>query len=85
MTLHSTITRKGQTTIPGPVRAALRVKAGDKLAYEVTDGKVTIRPIPGLRALKGCLASDKGRGMTFAQIREAAAKNWRASRERPAS
>jgi len=35
--------------------------------------RVTIRVHPGTRSLKGALASKKGRGMSFAQIREAAA------------
>jgi AbrB family looped-hinge helix DNA binding protein len=33
--LHSTVTTKGQTTIPEKIRKALRIKAGDKLDYEV--------------------------------------------------
>jgi hypothetical protein len=28
---HSTVTSKGQTTIPGKIRKALRIKPGDKL------------------------------------------------------
>jgi hypothetical protein len=35
-------------------------------------GKVCVHP--GTRALKGALASQKGKGMSFAQIREAAGK-----------
>jgi hypothetical protein len=33
----------------------------------------TIRVHPGARSLKGALASKKGKGMSFSQIREAAA------------
>jgi hypothetical protein len=29
---------------------------------------------PGIRSLKGALASNKGKGMSFAEIREAAAE-----------
>jgi len=58
---HSTVTSKGQTTIPGKIRKALRDHA-------------TIRVHPGTRSLKGVLASKKGKGMSFAQIREAAAE-----------
>ena len=71
---HSTVTSKGQTTIPGTIRKALRIKPGDKLEYEVEGDRVTIRVYLGTRALKGVLASKKGKGMSFAQIREAAAK-----------
>jgi AbrB family looped-hinge helix DNA binding protein len=71
--LHSTVTSKGQTTIPGKIRKALRIKPGDKLEYAVEGDRATIRVHPGTRALKGALASKKGKGMSFAQIREAAA------------
>ena len=72
--LHSTVTSKGQTTIPDKIRKALRIKPGDRLEYEVEGDRITIRVHPGIRSLKGVLASKKGRGMTFTQIREAAAK-----------
>ena len=71
---HSTVTSKGQTTIPGEIRKALRIKPGDRLEYFTQGDEVTIRVHPGIRSLKGALASKKGRGMSFAEIREAAAK-----------
>jgi len=71
---HSTITNKGQTTIPGKIRKALRIKPGDKLEYLVEGDHATIRVHLGTQSLKGVLASKKGKGMSFAQIREAAAK-----------
>jgi AbrB family looped-hinge helix DNA binding protein len=71
---HSIVTRKGQTTIPGEIRKALRIKPGDKLQYAVEGDSVTIRVHPGTRSLKGVLASKKGKKMSFAEIREAAAK-----------
>jgi AbrB family looped-hinge helix DNA binding protein len=77
---HSTVTSKGQTTIPGKIRKALRIKPGDTLEYVVEGDYATIRVHPGTRSLKGVLASKKGKGMPFAQIREAAAKAAR-SRE----
>jgi len=77
---HSTVTRKGQTTIPGEVRKALRIRPGDRLEYAVQGDHATIRVHPGTRSLKGALASKKGKGMSFAQIREAAAKAARSER-----
>lgn len=71
---HSTITRKGQTTIPLKVRTALRMKPGDTLEYAVEGDQATIRVHPSIGSLKGALSSKKGRRMSFAQIREAAAK-----------
>jgi AbrB family looped-hinge helix DNA binding protein len=73
--LHSTVTKKGQTTIPGEVRHALKVKAGDTLTYEVTGDHVTVRVHPGTRSLMGSLRSGMGKGMTFDAIRKAAAKS----------
>jgi AbrB family looped-hinge helix DNA binding protein len=70
---HSTVTRKGQTTIPGKIRKALRIKPGDTLEYVVNGDHATIRVHPGTRSLKGVLSSKKGQGMSFAQIRQAAA------------
>lgn len=72
--LHSTVTSKGQTTIPGRVRKALHIKPGDRLEYVMEGDHATIRVHPGTRSLKGVLASKKGKRMSFAQIREAAAK-----------
>ena len=75
--LHSKVTSKGQTTIPGKIRRALGIKPGDKLEYLVEGDHATIRVHLGTRSLKGVLASKKGKGMSFAQIREAAAKEAR--------
>ena len=71
---YSTVTSKGQTTIPGKIRKALRIQPGDKLEYVVEGDHVTVRVHLGTRSLKGLLASNKGKGMSFTQIREAAAK-----------
>ena len=77
---HSTVTKKGQTTIPGGIRAVLRIKPGDKLEYEVEGDHITVRVCAGTMALRGALASPKGAGLSMAQIREAAAAER--SRER---
>ena len=80
--LHSTVTSKGQTTIPEKIRKALGIKPGDKLQYEVEGERAVIRVHPGLGSLKGVLASNKGKGMSFAEIREAAAKSARRGEKR---
>ena len=71
---HSTVTSKGQTTIPGEIRRALNIQPGDRLEYAVEGKCATLRVSPGAQSLKGALASDRGRGMTFEQIRQAAAE-----------
>ena len=60
------ITAKGQTTIPQDVRRALRVSAGDLIAWEVgIDGTATVRRIQPLdleylRAVEGTLGEWAG-------------------------
>jgi AbrB family looped-hinge helix DNA binding protein len=71
---HSTVTSKGQITTPGKIPMALRIKPGERLEYLVDGDHATIRVHPGTRSLKGVLASKKGKGMSFAQVREAAAE-----------
>ncbi len=71
---HSTVTSKGQTTIPGAIRKALHIQPGDRLVYVVEGDHATIHVHPSLLELRGALASERGRGMTFSQIRKAAAK-----------
>ena len=38
----STITTKGQTTVPKEVREALNVDVGDKLTWEIRGGRVAV-------------------------------------------
>ncbi|MBF0167323.1 MAG: type II toxin-antitoxin system PrlF family antitoxin [Alphaproteobacteria bacterium] len=40
--ITSKLTSKAQTTIPQPVRSALKLKAGDELAYVVEKGRVIL-------------------------------------------
>ena len=44
--ITSKLTTKAQTTVPQPVRAALGLKAGDLLWYELLDGQVILRKSP---------------------------------------
>jgi AbrB family looped-hinge helix DNA binding protein len=41
----STISSKGQVTVPVEVRRRLGVKAGDRIAYVVKDGLTYIQPV----------------------------------------
>jgi bifunctional DNA-binding transcriptional regulator/antitoxin component of YhaV-PrlF toxin-antitoxin module len=75
--LRSPVARKGQTTIPEKGRKGLRAKLGDTLQYEVEECRATFPVHPGIRLLKGTLASNKGTGMSFSEIREAAAETVR--------
>ncbi|MFZ0889219.1 MAG: type II toxin-antitoxin system PrlF family antitoxin [Candidatus Binataceae bacterium] len=55
---QSTITSKGQTTIPGEIRRHLKLKAGDRVEFMVErDGKVVLVPATvDVSELKGLLA-----------------------------
>lgn len=44
--ITSKLTSKAQTTVPQPVRAALGLKAGDMLLYELSEGQVILRKSP---------------------------------------
>jgi AbrB family looped-hinge helix DNA binding protein len=67
----TTVTSKGQVTIPKPVRDRLGVKPGDEVGFEMgPDGRVTIakvmaKPKPSrFAALRG----HAGKGLTTDQI-----------------
>lgn len=52
---ESSITSKGQTTIPKYVREALGVQAGDRVRYVITDGDVRLLPLKPVSRLFGSL------------------------------
>ena len=49
--LESSITSKGQTTLPKAVRDSLAVKAGDKVRYVIVEDGVLIMPVRPTRRL----------------------------------
>ena len=42
---ESTITSRGRTTLPKPVREALSVQPGDRVRYVIMDGRVMLMPV----------------------------------------
>jgi antitoxin PrlF len=44
--ITSKLTSKAQTTIPQPIRAALHLKEGDKIAYAIVGEKVILSRAP---------------------------------------
>jgi AbrB family looped-hinge helix DNA binding protein len=55
----STITSKGQTTIPEELRKDLALKPGQRLLWEKLDGKLVATPTGDLLALAGSLKTDR--------------------------
>ncbi len=45
-----TVARKGQITIPAPIRDALHIKEGDTVAVELQGEEVKITPVPSTLA-----------------------------------
>ena len=48
---YSTLTSKGQTTVPREIRKLLGLKENDRILYEIEDGKVAIKQAPSLHEL----------------------------------
>ena len=69
---ESSITEKGQTTVPKPVREVLRVQGGDKIRYIVVNDEVRIMPVRPIARLYGSLQHD-GPPATIEQMNEAIA------------
>jgi antitoxin PrlF len=70
--MDSTLTAKGQTTIPKAIRQHLGVKPGDRLRFAIeADGKVTLVPatLP-ITALRGIARRD-GSPATLEEMEEA--------------
>lgn len=56
--IESSITVKGQTTLPKAVREALSVQSGDRVRYIIEDGEVQIKAVRPLSRLFGVMRND---------------------------
>jgi len=71
--MESTITAKGQTTIPKPIRQHLELKTGDRIKYFIRpDGSVVLLPKVPITALRGFLRWE-GRPVTLEEMDKAIA------------
>ena len=68
----STITSKGQVTIPVFIRRKLSLKKGERLSFSLEGGQVKITPIPSFLSLRGSIKSTKP--FDIKKMREAAVK-----------
>jgi bifunctional DNA-binding transcriptional regulator/antitoxin component of YhaV-PrlF toxin-antitoxin module len=74
--LTSTLTDKGQTTVPLEVREALGITPRHRLVWEAKkDGSAVVRPMPSVMELAGSLKS-KVRFSSIREETEAATSAW---------
>ncbi len=75
MTAHSTITAKGQTTVPKEIRDRLKLKPGDRIEYVVTDsGDVVLKARNRRMAdFAGILGKPPGGPLTIEEMDDAIA------------
>ncbi len=57
--LISTVTQKGQATIPLPIRMLLGLEVGSKIQFLEEDGGVKLRLLPSLESFRGSLKGKK--------------------------
>jgi antitoxin PrlF len=72
----STLTSKGQTTIPKQVREHLKLNPGDKLDFVIESaGRVVVRPAKlDVRELKGLLKRRDGKVLSIEEMNAAIAR-----------
>ena len=51
----STVTSKGQVTIPKAIRMFLKIKPSDKIDFSVENGRVILKPIKTLQNFRGSI------------------------------
>ena len=77
----STLTSKGQTTIPKDVRSHLKLRTGDQIDFVIEpDGSVVIRPATvHVRELKGILHRKGMKALSVNAMNAAVRKRFRTS------
>lgn len=70
---ESTVTTKGQTTLPKDVRKVLGLQPGDKLRYILLDGEVRILRARPVLDLEGALKRPGQKTVTLEEMDEAIA------------
>ena len=66
--LTSTITQKGQVTIPKQIRNALHLKTNDKVVFVRRGDSIIIKPVRDILSLRGMIEVENSQD--FASIRE---------------
>lgn len=66
----ATITSKGQVTLPSKVREKMRAKAGDRVVFEMTNGKFVVEKLQPIDSVFGSLANPKVKPLTDRQMKK---------------
>ena len=74
----STVTSKGQITIPKQIRDQLRLEPGDRVEFQVDrQGQVTMRPHNrDFHSLKGMIRRRRKTPVSVEEMNEAIARGW---------
>jgi AbrB family looped-hinge helix DNA binding protein len=70
---ESTVTVKGQTTLPKDVRRALGLASGDRVRYVILDGEVRLLKVQPVSGLAGLLARPGRKPVSLDEMDEAIA------------
>lgn len=70
---ESTVTVKGQTTLPKDVRTALGLASGDRVRYVILDGEVRLLKVQPVSGLAGLLARPGRKPVSLDEMDEAIA------------
>lgn len=75
----STITEKGQTTVPKKIRDFLQLGPGDKIDFAIgSDGKVTVMSVTiHVQQLKGIIKGPLLRPISLEEMKEAISSGYR--------
>jgi antitoxin PrlF len=79
-TYRSTLTRKGQATIPVEIREKMGLKEGDSLIWQENDGNVTVigarEYVQRMRGMLKPFVDPSKPPLTIEEMKEAAAEGW---------
>lgn len=61
--MTSTVTSKGQVTIPKEIRSFLKIKPSDKIDFSIIDGQVVLKSIKTLKSFRGTVPKKRKKGL----------------------
>lgn len=59
MQFTTSVTQKGQATIPAPIREKLGIKPNSKVVFELNGTEISVKPVTDFFSLKGSVKSSK--------------------------